>query len=1386
MKGTKASSNLEDLNQILVKQKQIHQQFQHFQQQQQFQHQQSQQNTLFQPMSPVEYEELRRERSSTLDSFNIQPIDNTRFHSNSNTQDTEDDSDLDARHHHLHKHHRRQSHGSINTELPILNVEIDSKTTNAAAGAGGSRPNMKRTRSATTSAIMDMKSAIIAPTNRSPQFIRRSTSNSLEDGENSTSNNANSISNGSINKSNSSLNNENLTVSFGNGNLESPTWLLSDFLSNLGTYKDKDEYFLVAKGNDLVVLLQQYPDLKKDIVLKTFINKISFMLYHRISEVRSSAYRILRYVVSSYESLMILVQSKVLIFIIVTMSTTRSSLGEKEQALKLIREFLNIDKGTDNLSIGVIKSLISLIESSNEHFYSENDLENPTRSDLIDQHDHEAEVIPEGFKNICVETICEIALLNPELVFHSGGFKIMLNIIIDGNIEMSMNCLMVLYNVLDGSNSRKFLRNGYDLNSLIAVFSNITDEVGDNPAANKRRVNNYRLQKVSFLLTSLLKNFNGLMAVSVNNFKTLVDLISNLKKKNTRVRDYIMDILLDILRIKSLPWLASSPIGEAIKKYNQYSHNESYSFQYPQIDPTENEFAYNIVNHYRGLLSLVLIKNDIFTYLIDVIEQNLNEPNTKKATLLVTNLYSMANNLLPPELVEKNLLLPNLSAVASFEVVKVTRQKFKPTPGYNANLKSSIKHINIESRYDVDDTELRNMITTTKILTIKEFEEWNWPILLNLIQGPLSNPKRFDEILEKNPKFFKRLMSFYRPFKFRFCNIPMTSKNAQKYISIGCQLFELLLSLDSGIRYLSTSKILPQLSEIFAQVDLYSGLSTKDPILARRRLDNTVSVGYVRFIGVFSSCTAGLKMLEQWQFFNLFLNIIEGSSHSDSNNSLILTLFKYVDFSLDSQFRILLQQSLKNSNYKIRIYLLRHLLPQLILIKECELFVVNILSNNIYDGSIEIAHKSIDMLSDHYSSNNFTNLNYFINLRPSIQILSRTASGRNLLINFLNMPSGFRFLEDSGFLDQEFTKWTNIQNHTYLRTIERLISVSFFPIVSLTEVEQDDLYAFNFFKNLLSTEEGLNYFSNMKQKLYLERLIHDVEEVADRLLNDEDFFDLDCQNESQVTLIREFKQNLWIIGNIASGHYGIQLLDPMYNINLEKSIIGTILQLFEQCPIWNIRGLCFYVLGMVSSTIEGIEILDESNWVSVIDPYTKSKCLTYPKQDVSQIFNIEMSNPYRDVRYYSLFGSSAGGSGAMSSMIWDEDEEKDSDQENKGKGGPSSPSSAIPSAHPVTESEEEGNVIDMNERIRHRVISLIQHMNSVLGKIERKAVKELSKLKRFNPEIFESIPLFLEVVKTIDKGNFKYHKRKFIFDLFLDTRVFETLLKKDRKNSIRA
>ncbi|KAI3405961.2 hypothetical protein KGF56_001180 [Candida oxycetoniae] len=1176
---------------------------------------------------------------------------------------------------------------------------------------------------------------------------------------------------------------------------ESPTWLLSDLLSNLSSLRDKDEFSIVQISNDLVQLFQAYPNLKDEVQIKTVLLRIQFMLYHTVSEVRSSCYRILRHLIVNYHSLILLVQSKILIFIIVSLSSDQSryTLTEMEQALKLIRGFLSIERGADLLSVGVIKALIAIVESNNIDDHRNSSYTTTTSiSSLTNSYGIHIEHIPEGFRNACLETICEIALLKPELIFHAGGFKLIIKSIIESPFEISSTCLLIVLRLLSFQNSRKFLRNGFDLDSLIAVFS--TDESPNEASkqntqsTNKfKKISNYKLQKISFLISCVLKDFNGLMTYSINDFTSIRNLLINLTRKNYRVQNSILDLLLDALRIQVFPWLQNSPIGEYLTQYNERKRKQqtqrkqqeeeeggggntgwrkyelkNFPFEYAQI---KEPFALEIVRHYQGLLAYVLIKNDIFNNLITIIEEPEGDIDLKKkATLLLTKLYAMANNLLPGELVSSQMQSLNLSAHISFELVRLTRSKFNSNLGYNVFIRSTIKQINAQANYNIDDDEFKSMINNTKILAIKEYEEWNWNSIQDFISGPLTNPKRFEEVLEKSPKLLKRLVSFYRPFKYRFSNISKSSKHFSKYITTGCLLLEMFLGSEVGIKYLAGSKLLPQVSETVAQVDPYSGISSNDPILGRRRLENTASSGYLRFIGILSSSPEGLELLSNWQFFTLLMDIVRSTHDSESRNYFIITLFRYIDFTVsESRFKSLLKMSFNLSNSKIKLQLLKNLIPRLLNAKECESLCIEILANNLYDSNQDIVVRSIEYLFQHYQANNFQSLETLLQHRPLVRTLTKYEMGLKFLVHFLTNPSGFAYLLDEGFLEDAFNKWFHIKKFHYVRKIDELIRQQFYPYVNSSMVnfsdkseqlaeEEIESFALYFFKYLLSTEDGLMFFQQGMGKDFLDQLISSIEIIFNQINKDDEFLDIDNQDEIHSDLLNLLKQDLWIIGQIGSGKYGIQLLDPMYNINLKSSVIELIIDNFHNCSLWDVRGLCFYIIGMISTTVEGIEILDEFGWYSVMDQYGQSMSLAYPKlnpdkikqkgDDRANLFNLDIVNPYSDNRYYCIFNSLV-----------------------------------------------EKNIEENMSPLQRKIISHLQNLDAILSKIELKSVRDLLKLKNqeyTDNDIFDDVDLFLEVVRLIDKGTLAFHKRVFIFKLFTEnTKVLENVLKKERKSSFK-
>ena len=55
----------------------------------------------------------------------------------------------------------------------------------------------------------------------------------------------------------------------------------------------------------------------------------------------------------------------------------------------------------------------------------------------------------------------------------------------------------------------------------------------------------------------------------------------------------------------------------------------------------------------------------------------------------------------------------------------------------------------------------------------RDHTKWNYEIIMDLIEGPLLNPKRLDEAI-KATKFVRRLFSFFHPANNHFSSIKRT------------------------------------------------------------------------------------------------------------------------------------------------------------------------------------------------------------------------------------------------------------------------------------------------------------------------------------------------------------------------------------------------------------------------------------------------------------------------------------------------------------------------------------------------------------------------------------------------------------------------------------
>lgn len=1086
---------------------------------------------------------------------------------------------------------------------------------------------------------------------------------------------------------------------------ELPTWTFSEITASISTIKDDDPYQIVARGNDLATLLRTTPQLKHDLVLKLFLNKIAYMFSHQALEVRAVGYRLLRLIITLDESLRALVQLKVLILIIMLLSTAKLAVTEKEQAIKLVRQFLVIENGADFLSVGVIKLLIALVEYE------------PDDDDI-----EPAVAIPDLLKQQALQVISETCLVKPALVFLLGGFRVLLAAVAEAPLPVAMNCLVLLVTTLDTKHTRKFLRNGLDFNSLFAPFHEAVDNEDEPLGRKPLAVSTVRLQRASLVAAVLFKQFNGLIALSIDGFVMIRQLVGLLAKRNHRVRLYLIDVVNDILGVKSLSWMVGLP-------------------HQPQPHPPPPPQVATAVDHYRGLVVLVLIKAGLLDRLAEIVEQEQNEANVKAARLLMAEVYRRSLQLLPVELVTQ-IKVPDAytttTSTATQPATPVTSRELKP-------MKQQLGQMYLAWRYNIDDNEFRIHVNNTRIVTVKEFGEWNWPLIQRLFEGPLDNPYRFDEVLDKYPKFFKRLMLFYRPFKFRFCNIARTAKNGKRYVAVGCQLFELLLSLERGRKYLAKNKILPQIAEVLAQIDPLSGIGAKDPILSKKRLETTVSAGYLEIIATMLKHQFGLRLLGQWQVFTTLHHIIDHLTTSETNNHLLAVLFRLADYSSEHlPFRVMLHRILATLNRRLVHLLLDGVVAKLLTDHadhSNQHYLVRAVTELLFHPTDAlIRRKAVDLIGQYLQQGG--SVAAVVELGPPVALL--VPQGYHILSRLMATLIGFKYLYARGFIDTEFAKWNRAvetRDFRFLHTAETRIRDELYPSYSADDMfwkpasdEGPPECRGEFFQYLLATEDGLHYCQQHQHMFaqavnsvmgFYTQMVADRAELNRKLA--------DTSNEDMLTWLAEIKQLLWIIGITGLGTYGVSLL-----LLIAPNLVLVVHNLFYLSPSWQIRAQAFYTLGMLSASTEGMEVLDELGWVAALDAYGNLKRMCYPQEcDLNSLFNVTTTNPYRDVNYYSIFN----GSGTGFSLFGDDDDDAETDANNE------------------------------------RVLTLVHGLDLVLGKIERKAHAELRRMKTTHPELFDgNTTLFLEVIKAIDKGVYNFAKRDFIMLLF-DIGVVEPFLK---------
>jgi rapamycin-insensitive companion of mTOR len=584
---------------------------------------------------------------------------------------------------------------------------------------------------------------------------------------------------------------------------QSPTFALAEILQALESEGLTPEYY-VSRANSLVDLFKRHPTLKYDLVWSVFGDRMQMMLLSDSREVVAAGYRMIRYAISDASSLRKIRSLNTDYMVVVSLAKDRKADVEREQALKFVRAFLDVKDGVREVSRAVVRTIVSVAE------YGEDRL-----------------------RPICLETLAEILLRDPALVSACGGLAPLSEALAEGTYKSPESLTSALLFLLDAPHTRRYLRAGYDLEVIFTAF---TDALFSYEGV---------LKQNSRAVATAMKSWSGIMSLTMFDFRAVRSLIFSMTLPNAAIRETIVDLIFSLLRIKPPAWATPFLAGRRLTTYGRVATLKSNTTAKGAIYEDDGA-EQNFVQHYTALLLASFLRAGMMPSLLEVAQDNENQALKRKTTLLIGEVLKLAGRLLPHAWNSQLQLLPELFSAAvefkhdtrfnatavAYQISSVSRTlyRFAPTNALPGSLSSNTMDNSGSAEeapknsvsMNTDDATFRQLLIDSGVLGSSNPLKWNWDVVLRIIEGPLTNGKRLEEAI-KASKFVKRIMSYYRPFKYRFSNTK-SHRNSQKYIRVGCALMHALLQTPEGTKYLADNKLLRQIAECLAQCDPVSPL----------------------------------------------------------------------------------------------------------------------------------------------------------------------------------------------------------------------------------------------------------------------------------------------------------------------------------------------------------------------------------------------------------------------------------------------------------------------------------------------------------------------------------------------------------------------------------
>ncbi|KAL9066493.1 MAG: hypothetical protein Q9157_007127 [Trypethelium eluteriae] len=1082
---------------------------------------------------------------------------------------------------------------------------------------------------------------------------------------------------------------------------ESPSFVLSELFQALEA-ENMPHDFYVERANALVELFKRHPTLKYDLAWSIFGLRIQAMLLSDSREVVAAGYRLLRYAVTDRKSLQTIRALHTDYLVIVSLVKESKASIEREQALKFVRSFLDVKDGVKEISRPVVRTIVAMAEHTEDRL-----------------------------RSICILTLAEILIRNPPLLVSAGGLGALTDALGDGSYQASESLSSAFLYLLDIPSRRKLLRSGYELGVPFAAFT----------SSSLIPANEEKLKEDAKVIAILLKNWTGLMTLSLNNFLAIRSIVSALCIPTPEMRNILLELFFDVLRIKPPSWSSSFLAGRRLTTYGRVTNLKTKVItKSPSADVEDENSRMSLLDHFTAVVLAVLLHAGLLRALLHAEEDAPDLSLKRKTTLLLGEVLKLSNQLLPSNWSASLQVLPELFHSASrfgqdtrfvatgtiYQVDSVNRTLYRSGPNAAAqgNKHQMLSETAAGMRQSeaakaqaisqVDEGQFRTLMYETQVLNTVNYTKWKWDLIQSILDGPMLNAKRQEEAI-KVTKFVHRLLSFLRPFKYRFSEVKNTKPN-QRYVRAACSLMRALLQTSEGTKYLAEEKLLRQLAECLAQLDRMSGITSSSPLFSPERLSDSLVGGYFTILGVMCSSSQGLQMLGRWKIINMFYHIIELPGRDD----LVRIMLSNLDFSLDNHPRIILSKAMTACSKRIRIFATRQLRKY----ATSEIsptsgadssagtakWAIRLLVTQLYDPEIEVCEVAVKILEE--ACNNKRSLEYVVKCRPALDHLGEI--GAPLLLRFLSTSTGYHYLDGLDYITREMDDWFLGRNDSYVAVVEASLARALADIPERPQQMQDEApepmeYGTvppHFYRELTRTAEGCKL---LERKGHFDEF---VVTIADLGMEDED-----------PEIILKVKGCLWAVGNVGSMALGASFLE-------KSDVVKWIVQIAEESEVMTMRGTAFFVLGLISRSLHGQEILAEYKWDGTINAVGECLGFCFPL-DFQKLFTIKpWTGSFSDTR---------------------------------------------PTLSKVQTITSVADSDDTNARILELIKDLA---NTVLTK---RAAADLNAIKAKNPRGFQKPALFHKVMAILESQHYRLGACRFVIDLF-DKKVMRQIVLEEEED----